>query len=224
MVEKLNYVAAPTLLKIIEEPPDKTLFLLITENPDNIIPTILSRTQMVKFPKIEDEILISACETNLGINHDQALDISRIANGNFKEAMRLVNHGDERDEYFEKFVGWMRMCYAPDIPKMVAFCETMGRESREGIKEFLQSGMEVLRNCLILNFTSPEFIKIRDVEQDFMKKFSPFINSNNAVNFSDEFNKAIYHVGRNANAGLVLLDLSLTVEKLLKTKAPGPEK
>ncbi len=219
MVEKLNYVAAPKLLKMIEEPPDKTLFLLITENPDTIIPTILSRTQLVKFPKIEDDVLIGACETRLEVNHDQAVDISRIANGNFKEAMRLVNQKDERNENFEKFVGWMRMCYTPDIPKMMTFCEALGRESRESIKGFLLSGMEILRNCLVLNYTNPEFIKIRDTELDFMKKFSPFINGNNSVNFSEEFNQAIYHIGRNANAGLVLLDLSLTVAKLLKIKA-----
>jgi len=219
MVEKLNYQAAPKLLKIVEEPPDKTLFLLITENPDNIIPTILSRTQLVKFPKIENTSLIHSCETRLGVSQDQAISISKIANGNFKEAMRLVNHNDERDEYFDRFVGWMRMCYAPDIPKMMGFCETMGRESRESIKEFLQSGMEVLRNCLMLNFTNPDLIKIREAELDFMKKFSPFVNASNADNFSEEFDKAIYHIERNANAGLVLLDLSLTVAKLLKIKA-----
>ncbi|OYT13357.1 MAG: DNA polymerase III subunit delta [Bacteroidetes bacterium 4572_114] len=220
MVEKLNYQAAPKLLKIIEEPPDKTLFLLITENPDNIIPTILSRTQLVKFPKIEDNVLIGACETQLEIGHNQAVEISRVANGNFKEAMRLAGQKDERNEVFEKFVGWMRMCYTLDVPKMTAFSETMGRESRESIKGFLLSGMEVLRNCLVLNYTSPELIKIRGSELDFMKKFSPFINGNNAEKFSEEFNQAIYHIGRNANTGLVLFDLSLTVAKLLKIKAP----
>ena len=219
MVEKLNYQAAPKLLKIVEEPPDKTLFLLITENTDKIIPTILSRTQLVKFPKIDDASLINSCTTRLGLDQERAVAISRIANGNFKEAMRLVNHSDERDESFDRFVGWMRMCYVPDIPKIISFCDSMGKESRERIKEFLQSGMEVLRNCLILNFTSPEHVKIRSAELDFMKKFSPFINGNNAVSFSEEFNKAIFHIERNANAGLVLLDLSLTVAKLLKIKA-----
>ncbi len=218
MVEKLNYQAAPKLLKIVEEPPDKTLFLLISENLDKIIPTILSRTQLVKFPKIEDAVLIKACETNLGLDHENAVDTTRIANGNFREAMRLANRAGEKNDGFEKFVDWMRMCYAGDVPKMMKFCESMGRESRESLKEFLQSGMEVLRSCLALNFTSIEMMKVRQEEMGFMKKFSPFINSANAVEFSEEFNKAIFHIERNASAGLVLLDLSLIVEKLLRIK------
>lgn len=218
MVEKLNYQAAPKLLKIVEEPPDKTLFLLISENLDRIIPTILSRTQLVKFPKIDDAVMLNACETVLGLGHDQAIDTTRIANGNFREAMRLVGRAGEKDEIFEKFVGWMRLCYAQNIPNLVQFCDTMGRESRESLKEFLQSGMEVLRKCLALNYTSIDLMKINEVEKDFMKKFSPFINSANALQFSEEFNKAIFHIERNASAGLVLLDLSLTVAKLLRMK------
>ncbi len=218
MVEKLNYQAAPKLLKIIEEPPDKTLFLLISENLDKIIPTILSRTQLVKFPKIDDTALINASEAFLGLDHNQAINTARIANGNFREAMRLANRGDDNYEGFEKFVTWMRMCYAADVPKIISFCDSMGRESRESLKEFLQSGMEVLRSCLAMNYTSPELMKIREAEMDFMKKFSPFVNGANIVQFSEEFNQAIFHIERNASAGLVLLDLSLTVAKLLKIK------
>jgi DNA polymerase-3 subunit delta' len=216
MIEKLNYQAAPKLLKIVEEPPDKTLFLLISENTDKIIPTILSRTQLVKFPKIEDAALMNACKTNLGLDHEYAINTTRIANGNFREAMRLANRAGEKNDGFEKFVGWMRMCYTSDVPKIMGFCDKMGRESRESLKEFLQSGMEILRNCLALNYTSPELMKVRDEELVFMKKFSPFINNSNAANFAEEFNKAIFHIERNANAGLVFLDLSLTVAELLK--------
>jgi len=218
MVEKLNYQAAPKLLKIVEEPPDKTLFLLISENLDKIIPTILSRTQLVKFPKIDDATLVNASEAILGLDHDKAIDVARIANGNFREAMRLTSRGEDNYEGFEKFVTWMRMCYAADVPKIISFCDSMGRESRESLKKFLQSGMEVLRSCLAMNYTSPELMKIREAEMDFMKKFSPFVNGANIVQFSEEFNQAIFHIERNASAGLVLLDLSLTVAKLLKIK------
>jgi DNA polymerase-3 subunit delta' len=218
MVEKLNYQAAPKLLKIIEEPPDKTLFLLISENLDKIIPTILSRTQLVKFPKIDDASLVNASETILGLNNEQAIEVTRIANGNFREAMLLASRAGDINEGFEKFVNWMRMCYAADVPKIISFCDSIGKESRESLKEFLQSGMEVLRDCLAMNYTSPDLMKVRKVQMDFMQKFSPFVNSANIVQFSEEFNQAIYHIERNANAGLVLLDLSLTVAKLLKMK------
>jgi DNA polymerase-3 subunit delta' len=218
MVEKLNYQAAPKLLKIVEEPPDKTLFLLVSENLDRIIPTILSRTQLVKFPKIDDAALINASQKILGSDHNHALETARIANGNFREAMRQVNSGGDNYEVFENFVDWMRMCYAADVPKIMTFCDSMGRESRESLKEFLQSGMEVLRNCLAMNYTSPELMKIREAEMGFMKKFSPYVNGANIVQFSEEFNLAIFHIERNANSSLVLLDLSLTVAKLLKIK------
>ncbi len=219
MVEKLNYQAAPKLLKIIEEPPDKTLFLLIAENPDNIISTILSRTQPVKFPKIEEHIITETCEHKQNIDHIEAVEIARIANGNFKEAMRLMNRDDERNEHFEHFVNWMRMCYKPDIPRIMDFSDETGKQSREHIKEFLQTGMEILRHCLLLNHIPPENIKVRETEMAFMKKFSPFVNDANIERFSEEFNLAIYHIERNANAGMVLLDLSLTVTKLLKINA-----
>jgi DNA polymerase-3 subunit delta' len=222
MVEKLNYQAAPKLLKIIEEPPDKTLFLLIAENPDNIISTILSRTQPVKFPKIEENIITAACREREEINREEAAEIARIANGNYKEALRLMSRDDERNEHFEQFVNWMRMCYTPDTLKILDFSEEMGKQSREHIKEFLQTGMEVLRHCLLLNYIPAGNIKVRKAEMAFMKKFAPFVNNANIESFSGEFNRAIYHIERNANAGLVLLDLSLTVAKLLKIKASAP--
>jgi len=218
MVEKLNYQAAPKLLKIIEEPPDKTLFLLISEDTDKIISTILSRTQLVKFQKIDDDALLAASQAILGLDREQATEIARIANGNFREAMSLAIMAGNLNEEFEKFVSWMRMCYAADVPKITEFVDKLARESRESLKEFLHTGLEVLRDCLAMNYTDPETMKISQGELDFMKKFSPFVNSANIVQFSDEFNRAIYHIERNANAGIVLLDLSLTVAKLLKIK------
>ncbi len=218
MVEKLNYQAAPKLLKILEEPPDKTLFLLIAEQPDQIISTILSRLLMIKVPKINDEVLKSAIIAKLGLSEEKALATVQLSNGSFKQAMNLVREGESRQKNFDRFVSWMRICYSADVPAIAAFSEEIGRESRESIKSFLQFGMGVLRNCLMLNYTGDAFVKVIEREKPFFKNFAPFINNANSALFTSEFDRAIYHVERNAQAALLFLDLSLTVAKLLKMK------
>nr|NQU93766.1 DNA polymerase III subunit delta [Bacteroidota bacterium] len=222
MIEKLNYQAAPKLLKILEEPPDKTLFLLIAQQTDQIIPTILSRTQLVKIPKIEDKQLAEACATKLDMGNYDTQSILSLANGSFKEAVRMLQQSDQRKGQFEKFVTWMRLCWTPDIPKLMGFCDQIARESRENIKSFLLMGMSILRKCLVMNYTNDEVIVVRKEEEGFFSKFSPYIHNTNGHRFSEEFNNAIYHIERNANTGIVMLDLSLTVARLLKIKPENP--
>jgi len=216
MVEKLNYQAAPKLLKILEEPPDKTLFLLIAEQHDQIISTIISRTQLIKIPKIEDDEIIHACVEKLHVGREEAAMVAEIANGNFTEAVHLVKQGESRKNYFDRFVGWMRLCWTADVPKMLTFCDEISKEGRESNKSFLQFGMAVLRNCLVMNYTGNDIVKFREEERAFLEKFSPYVNQANAARFSEEFNSAIYHIERNVSPGMVFLDLSLTVAKLIK--------
>lgn len=218
MLEKLNYQAAPKLLKILEEPPEKTLFLLIAEQPDQIISTIRSRLLMIKVPKIDERILDTACRKQLDLDPAQAKALTRLANGSFKQAMYLVRQVGARQKIFEKFRDWMRMCYSLDVKAIMNFSEEVGRESRETNKSFLQFGLTVLRNCLAMNYTDGETVRVVETEKDFVMKFSPFIHQDNAQLFSEEFNKAIYHIERNAQASLLFLDLSLTVAKLVKMK------
>lgn len=222
MVEKLNYQAAPKLLKILEEPPDKTLFILISEQTDQIITTILSRLLLIKIPKIEEQILVDACQRKLKMSHEEALTVVHIANGSYKEAIRLAGQAETRKVYFEKFVAWMRMCWAPDIPKIVAFTDEMSRDTRESNKSFLQFGLSLLRNCLVLNYVDKKFVRTRYEEEKFSSDFSKFVHKDNIVQFSDEFNKAVMHIERNVHTGMVFMDLSLTVAKLLKVPKQIP--
>ena len=216
MVEKLNYQAAPKLLKILEEPPDKTLFLLIAEQHEQIISTIISRTQLIKIPKIEDDEIIKACIEKLHVSREEAAMVAEIANGNFTEAVHLIKQGEGRKNYFDRFVGWMRLCWTVDVPKIMAFSDEISKEGRESNKSFLQFGMTVLRNCLVMNYTGKDIVKFREEERGFLEKFSPFVNQANAGRFSEEFNTAIYHIERNVSPGMVFLDLSLTVARLIK--------
>lgn len=216
MVEKLNYQAAPKLLKILEEPPDKTLFLLIAEQTDQIISTILSRLLPVKIPRIDDEDMIAACMQHTGIDQKKATYLCSISGGSFSEAMRLAGQSEIRKEHFDRFVTWMRQCWATDVPALVRFSDEAAKESREHAKGFLNFGLGIIRNCMLMNYTKNDVVKIIDEESNFYHKFSPFINNRNASAFMEEFNQAIYHIERNVHMALVFFDLSLTTAKLLK--------
>lgn len=221
MVEKLNYLAAPKLLKILEEPPDKTLFLMVSEQTDQIISTIMSRLLLIKIPKIEDRILVDVCQKNLKMSPEEAISVVHIANGSYKEAIRLAGQAEVRKKHFDRFVNWMRWCWSPDIPKIVIFTEEIARETRENSKSFLQFGLAVLRNCYVLNYADIQFVRTRQEEEKFSSDFSRFIHKDNIRQFSDEFNKAIMHIERNVHVGMIFMDLSLTIAKLLKVPQPA---
>jgi len=216
MIEKLNYQAAPKLLKILEEPPEKTLFLLVAEQTDMIIPTILSRLHLVKIPKIDNDSLLVACQQKLDLSYENALELTRLANGSFKKATSLQFETDTISRNFARFVEWMRMCYTPDVPAMLEFSNDTGKENREQLKRFLQFGLEILRNCLMIHLGHAELVQIVSSQQNFYNKFAPFIHPLNINLFDDEFNSAVQHIERNVNGGIVMLDLSLTISRLLR--------
>lgn len=218
MVDKLNYAAAPKLLKILEEPPDKTLFLLIAEQTDLIINTILSRLLPVKIPRIDDNSIIEASKQRFGLDEMAASQLAVLANGSFTEAIRLFEQSETRKANFDRFRDWMRLCYSTDVQSLLEFSEKAAKESRESNKSFLQYSLIVIRNCLMLNYTKDAFLKIIPEERPFYEKFSPFINHLNINLFAEEFNKAITHIERNIHTAIVFFDLSLTASKLLKMK------
>ncbi len=218
MIEKLNYKAAPKLLKILEEPPEKTIFLLVAGQIDMIIPTILSRLHQVKVHRIEDAALMDACRERLEMPDERAREIARLAGGSFKEAMKLQHQAENIEKNFSKFVSWMRMCWAPDVPAILKFSSEQAKENREQSKQFLQFGLEALRNCLMLNIGQQNLVRMIDKEKAFFDKFSAFVNQANINLFAEEFNKAIYHIERNVHGGMIFLDLSLTISKLLRIK------
>lgn len=218
MVDKLNYAAAPKLLKILEEPPDKTLFLLIAEQTDLIINTILSRLLPIKIPRIDDTSIIEASKQRFGIDEEAASQLAVLANGSFTEAIRLFEQSETRKANFHRFRDWMRLCWSADVSNLLEFSEKAAKESRESNKSFLQYSLLIIRNCLLLNYTKDAILNIVQEEKSFYEKFSPFINHLNINFFTEEFNKAISHIERNVHTAIVFFDLSLTASKLLKMK------
>lgn len=225
MVEKLYHSAAPKILKILEEPPEKTLFLLISENHDQILPTILSRTQLIKLLKIEDNEIIEKLIQSYQIDEKTAQFIAQHADGNYSEALRILNNTEEEKFNTELLISWLRGCYkgstidvstkSTNVEGLNNLVATLSKIGREKQKNFLNYVLKIARYCVLINFNKSELVKLSSEESKFISNFYRFINSQNIEDVSSELNKAIYHIERNANSSILFMDLSLKMNKLL---------
>ncbi|MFC1732131.1 ATP-binding protein [candidate division KSB1 bacterium] len=215
MVERLFHSAAPKLLKILEEPPEKTYFILITENPDQIISTIVSRCQQVKIPKIDHASLFKSLQKEYEIPQSELRKIVNQSNGNYNLALSLLRNQEEINYYFEKFIYWMRMCYALNIAELVNIISEMSKIGRERQKVLLNYGLSVIRKALHVNNGRIELENFEMEERKFLEKFSQFVVLENIEQINDAFNKAIYHIERNGNPSIIFMDFSLLIHQLL---------
>lgn len=218
MADKLYHAAAPKILKILEEPPQKTIFILIAENYDLVLPTIRSRTQLIKIPKIKDEHLIQALVKNKGCTSEKATRIVNLSNGSYLNAIERFETDQNEQENFILFRNWMRLCYVNNIHKLLDFVNEISKIGREKQKNFLNYALRTIRNSIFLNLNQNNLVKLENEEFDFANKFSPFINLSNIQQFTKLFNDALFHVERNANPSILFLDLSLKSINLLKMK------
>lgn len=224
MAEKLNTAAANKLLKLIEEPPEKTIFLLITEDEEQIIQTIRSRCQILHFPPLSENDIVNALEER-GLAHEEALRLAHEANGNFNKALDLMNN-DSEDLVFEKwFVQWVRSAFKAKgnkaaIHELILWSEEIAKNGRETQKKFMHYCLAVMRQALLVNFNVKDlaFMKIH-VDGFSLEKFAPFVHENNIVNIVEELEQAIYHIERNGNSKIILTDLSIKLTRLLHKKA-----
>jgi DNA polymerase-3 subunit delta' len=232
MVEKMNATSANKLLKNLEEPPDKTLFILISENQEQIISTILSRAQLIKIPRVPDTDIQLGLERNYEVEPSDALKIARLADGNFTVALMLAGKTgsgsvslDAERERFVVFREWMRRCFTiagnlKDYDKLQeTIPQLLGDGSREKQKEMLTYSLQMFRICLLYHVGNHHLVKLDGEELAFVKNFSPFIHPRNIEKFDEEFNRAIFHIERNANALIVLTDLSHLIARILKIPA-----
>jgi len=219
MVEKLYYSAAPKILKILEEPPEKTLFILVSENHDQIIKTIISRTQLVKIPKISNRDLKEVLLKKLNCTEEKAQRIINFSRGSYKEVLINIHKNEEEKDNFENFRKWMRLCFQNNLIDIHKFVSEIAKTGRENQKSFLTFALKNIREILLINYENNDLVKLNDEEIDFTQNISPYINPANGIRFSEEFNKALFHIERNANPSIVFMDLSITATKLfLKNK------
>jgi DNA polymerase-3 subunit delta' len=214
--EKMNEACGNKILKILEEPSDKTLFLLVTENPDAILTTILSRTQRINVPAIEIEDLSKALVEKFKISDEEAVNISRIANGSYIPAVENIEMSSENKENLDRFIAIMRLAYMKDVKGIKLWSEDMAKIGREQQKHFLAYAQRMIRENFILNFRNNNLNYMTKSEQDFSVKFSPFINERNIFDIMNEFALAERHIEQNVNSKMVFFDLSLKFIVLLK--------
>lgn len=215
--EKMNVTAANKLLKIIEEPPAKTLFLLVPENSGMMLATILSRTQLIKIIKIDDQSLFNFIINNYEYPEQQVRDAVKISNGNMNVALRVLQSDDENIENFELFATLMRTCYKKDVLGLLEWCDKICSFGRERQKNFLSYSIRMLRENFMINQGVPNLAMLTVKENEFSSKFYPFINTNNIEAIFNEMSKAMYHVESNGNDKIIFSDMALKLIKLIRS-------
>lgn len=214
--ELLNVTSANKLLKLIEEPPPGTLFLLVSEKPEYILPTIQSRTQMIKISKIGDDALRSALEVNQDIPGKVVENAVRLANGDMNKALGMIRADTQHKYNFEKFVSLMRLSFKKDIISLIAWVDEISGIGREKQKMFLSYCLRMVRENFMLNTGNKKVTHMAGYEDEFSVKFSAFIHPDNVASLYEEFNKAYNHISANGYARIVFLDLSLKILRLLR--------
>ena len=218
MAEKMRVDTANKLLKLLEEPPEKTIFLLIAEDGEELLATIKSRTALVKIPAIEVNKVEEALVERLGCTAQQAHDAAMISEGNWLNACHFVKESEERKFFFTTFQQWMRLCFRAAYPELIDFSANVKTLGREKQKELLDYGLRIVRNALLFNNNLPQIVMLPDDEKDFNRKFAPFVNPANLAQIAGLLEEAIRHIERNGNAQLIFTDVGFKMVALLKKK------
>ena len=214
--EKMHEACANKLLKLLEEPPQQTLFLLVSETPEMILPTIQSRTQRFNIPRISDEEIASALQRKYGIQAQDSETIAHMANGSFLKALETIHLNEENNQYFDLFVSLMRLSYQRKIREMKQWSEQVASLGRERQKDFLNYCQHMIRESFIANFHCKEMNYMTRPEQNFTARFAPFVNERNVMGIMHELSEAQIHIEQNVNPRMVFFDFSLKMIVLLK--------
>jgi len=223
--EKMHEACANKLLKMIEEPPSNTVFLLVSENPDRVIGTIQSRTQSLPVPPIDNKSMRIAlldlyarhCEGEARSNDDRDIEnIIHLANGNYLKALEQMESNEENHQHFELFMSIMRNCWKKDVKNMRLEAENFAGLGREKQKSFLSYAGMMIRESFFFLLHLPEINYLNKEEARFTKNFSVFIKENNVIDLIDEFALAERHIESNVNPRTVFFDLSMKIAVLIK--------
>jgi DNA polymerase III subunit delta' len=216
--EKMHQATSNKLLKMIEEPPDKTLFLLVSEEPDKVIPTILSRCQLVKIPSFGNKDIEKYLIQRFALPDEKASDISRVSNGNIIRAIELSENEDSTQANLDYFKRLMRFAWKRDIISIINWSEEIASTGREYQKNFISFSLRLLRENLMLSLDQLKnnIVFLAGEEASFSANFHPFINQNNIYPLTEEFNLVYSHIEANGNAKIIFLDLGLKVTRLIR--------
>ncbi len=218
--EKMNQSAANKLLKLIEEPPEKTLILMVSEHTDRLLPTILSRTQLFHVPPISEADLREGLMQQEQVEQQLIEDAVLRANGNMSTALLALRQDEMECQHFEIFTELMRLCYSRDIVQINGWVERVAALGRERQKQLIDYSLRLLRENFILHLQHDTLNYMSAKESDFSRKFSPFIHQGNVHALAEAFTMAGNHIEANGNARIILMDMSIGVIRLLMQKIP----
>ncbi len=214
--EKMHDTCSNKLLKTIEEPSPNTLLFLVSGAPNDIITTILSRTQMVRLLPLEEQEIALALTKEAYTIPSEAKVMAKLSNGNYLKAMELVNQSEEKGYFFDAFSLIMRLSYSRDIAKILDWVEGFSKNSRDRQKNFLLYCLSMIRENFILNYKNNDIVYLTPTEGAFSQKFHPFINERNVSNIMEEVNLAYAHIEQNGNSKIVLFDMVLKFASVIR--------
>ena len=219
MAERFNIESANRLLKSLEEPQEKTLFILISENQEDLLMTIRSRTVLMKIPKLTYNEVHDALIKKFNCGEECAHNAALLSNGNWILANNYLDNQEEENLHFSCFQKWMRYCFKFSAPELIDFIandiKPLGREKQ---KEFLSYGLNMFHNALFINNGLANNVFLPENEKNFLKNFAPFISNNNIDLISELFEESINQIERNGNASMIFLDDSFKIFNYFKIK------
>lgn len=224
MADKMNTASANKLLKLLEEPPAKTVFILITENVNDILQTILSRCQLIDFIGLSEAVIAEALVSRENCDAPQAKKIAHQSEGNYNKALHLFKKEEDEFPFDEWFVEWVRSAFrakgnAAAILDLITWSEKISKTGRETQKQFLHYCIQFFRQALLLNYQANDLVFLEtNVPKFELKNFAPFVNGSNINEIHKELEDAIYHIERNGNSKIILTDLSIKLTRLIHKK------
>jgi len=209
--ETMRLEAANKLLKIIEEPEAQTKFIFVSDNYENIISTIISRTQIINIPKLQNAEVANYLSDKLDCDSEKAKNISQLSEGNLYKAISLCNDIDSSDQYLKLFIDWMRYCYQKNITATIDWLDEISALGRSNQKNFLLFCLEMFRQSIVGQYTDGKLVNINNKQREFLQRFSPSITNENILALNEIINDAYYHLQRQANPKILFLDVSLKI-------------
>ncbi|EAY28040.1 DNA polymerase III subunit [Microscilla marina] len=211
--EFMNISAANAILKILEEPSPKTLFLLVSQNPNQLLATIISRVQAVQTAPITDEEVANYLVAHQQLPPEKAQQVAYMADGSINAAIHLLDNTHHTQH--ELFVEWMRTCFKKDMEALVSLTDTFAKLSKDQQKNLFQYGLHICREALVWKQGDEQLVRLAGKEYQFVQNFSRVLQIHNSSLLYEQFNDAIFHLERNASPKIVFMDTSLHIIQII---------
>ena len=209
--ERMNAECANKILKLLEEPPHETVFIMVCEEPERLIDTIKSRAQRIDIKRIDMQAMADALVERRGLDADTAMRVARAANGSWLAALEGLDADNEKRQFLEMFISLMRLAYMRKIKDLKKWSDTVAGYGRERQKRMLTYFLRLVRENFMYNFHIPRLNYMTRDEENFSRNFAPYINEANVLEITALMNRAIRDIGQNANAKIVFFDMATNI-------------